>query len=332
MRNCPGATGQDTFAFKCDLCGRFGHRRDRCWKDERHANRSPEGWKSILRSNEHGNEDEDAALVSFNLMSYSPTELVLVDAEESIEGFKILSTDDTRGPEFNLAGFLPDASDDSVEGPSEIDSSNDTIVPAAAYAPPEVYRAPTAETAVDISFDSDDDDTSFEYARTTDSSNSEDMDEDSFYTDVGDKIVMLMSPGQSAAASIDLTGSIATIDLTHSTDEDNGIKHKSTPEKPLFTDTSADEPKDTEDPKLPVARELHIPMIDDHESEDEWEWDINREQAFNALGLPDVCIFTGSCMDYGQNPLTPDAAQRAANHLNLEEEIARHERELMLKV
>ena len=35
-------------------------------------------------------------------------------------------------------------------------------------------------------------------------------------------------------------------------------------------------------------------------------------------------------MDYGQYPLTRDAAQRAAKHLYLEEEIARHERGLML--
>ena len=63
-------------------------------------------------------------------------------------------------------------------------------------------------------------------------------------------------------------------------------------------------------------------------SENEEEWYVSQEQVFNTIVLPDVCIFTGSAMDYGQLPLTSDAAQRAANHFYLEEEIARYERML----
>ena len=69
-----------------------------------------------------------------------------------------------------------------------------------------------------------------------------------------------------------------------------------------------------------------MPMVDSQSSEDKWEWDVTREQAFNALRLPDVCIFTGTAIDFRQMPLTRDAVQRAANHLYIEEEIARHER------
>ena len=142
--------------------------------------------------------------------------MVLDDDEESTDVLVILPANETRAPDLNLAGFLPDASDDSGEGPSELDTSDDMTVPAAAYAPPEVYRTPTAETVADFSFDTDDEDMSFEYVRPTDSSNSEGMDEDSLYTDVGNEIDMLRSPGQLVDAPIDLTGSGLTL-LIHLT-------------------------------------------------------------------------------------------------------------------
>ena len=54
--------------MKCDLCNRYGHRREFYWEDARNAHRRPEGWRSILPSTKD-DEDDDAALVSFNLMS-----------------------------------------------------------------------------------------------------------------------------------------------------------------------------------------------------------------------------------------------------------------------
>ena len=47
-RNCPGNSEMKTEAMKCDLCQRYGHRREFCWEDKRNAHRRPEGWHSIL--------------------------------------------------------------------------------------------------------------------------------------------------------------------------------------------------------------------------------------------------------------------------------------------
>ena len=56
-----------TEAMKCDLCHRYGHRREFCWEENRNAHRRPEGWSSILPSPKDADND-DAALVSFSLM------------------------------------------------------------------------------------------------------------------------------------------------------------------------------------------------------------------------------------------------------------------------
>ena len=93
----------------------------------------------------------------------------------------------------------------------------------AAYAPPEVYRTPTEGTTIDYAFTSDDDDVSFDYSTPHASDNS---DNDTFYTDVGDEMAMLKSPGQSEDTPIDLTNSTEAIDLTNSLDGDDGLQHK----------------------------------------------------------------------------------------------------------
>ena len=66
IRIFPGAIEQETSAFTCDLYGRYGHRRGRCWEDVKNAYRRPEGWKSTLRTN----DDDAAALVSFSLINF----------------------------------------------------------------------------------------------------------------------------------------------------------------------------------------------------------------------------------------------------------------------
>ena len=54
--------------MKCDLCHRYGHRREFCWEDNRNSHPRPEGWRSILPSVK-STEDDDVALVSFNHMN-----------------------------------------------------------------------------------------------------------------------------------------------------------------------------------------------------------------------------------------------------------------------
>ena len=72
-RNCPGKNGIRPGAMKCDLCDRYGHRRELCWEHSRNAHRRPEGWRSILPSPKDDDDDDDAALVSFSLMSIEDT-------------------------------------------------------------------------------------------------------------------------------------------------------------------------------------------------------------------------------------------------------------------
>ena len=145
--------------------------------------------------------------------------------------------------EIALSSFQADASDDSGEGAYGHDNEDDTE-PAAAYAPPEVYRTPTEGTVTDFTFDSDDDNISFDYASPTPSHTCDSMDEDSFYTFVGDELDMLKSPGQSVDAPIDLRVSASTIDLTHSTDDDAKVSQGQVSSGgTLFTDTSDDDPK-----------------------------------------------------------------------------------------
>ena len=89
----------------------------------------------------------------------------------------------------------------------------------------------------------------------------------------------------------------------------------------LFSDTSDDSSQEGAIQRPPVARVLDIPEeADDQDDESEnWEWDINEDQAFLSLGLPDACIFTGRALAFDQAPLVQDAAQRSFNHLYLEE-------------
>ena len=47
-RNYSEKNGIQPEAMKCDLCHRYGHRREICWEDARKAHRRPEGWRSIL--------------------------------------------------------------------------------------------------------------------------------------------------------------------------------------------------------------------------------------------------------------------------------------------
>ena len=238
------------------------------------------------------------------------------------------SGNETTGPDISLAGFAPDASGDSGAGPSEIESSDDMDEREVAYAPPSVYRTSNSSPRNTDVFDSEDDDVSFDYSGHTTSISSDGMDEDSFYTDVGDEPALLRSPGQSVDIPIDLTCSNDAeepIDLTNSNGDDSDSKPLNQSDEPLFSDTR----DDTVDPPQEGVEVQQIPQMAESHSESEWEWGQTREDAYISLGFPDVCIFTSFAMDYGQLPLTPDAAQRAANHFYLEEEIARHQRLLL---
>ena len=88
---------------------------------------------------------------------------------------------------------------------------------------------------MDYTFTSDDDDMSFDYSSPPHSDN---IDDDSFYTDVGDELNMLQSQGQSEDAPIDLTNTTGAIDLTNSTDGDDELKQKTSTDEPLLNDTS----------------------------------------------------------------------------------------------
>ena len=147
---------------------------------------------------------------------------------------------------------------------------------------------------------------------------------------------MLRTLGDTHTVPIDLTHSIdEIIDLTNSHDEEmpSATQVEATDNDKLFSDTSDDSPQEETNQRPPAARVLAIPAEvngNDDESED-WEWDINDDQAFLDIGLPDVCIFTGRAMALDQAPLVRDAAQRSFNHLYLEEAIARQQRRIMME-
>ena len=61
-------------------------------------------------------------------------------------------------------------------------------------------------------------------------------------------------------------------------------------------------------------------------------WNIREEQAFFDLRMEDICAFTGRNIPYHGRRMTTDASRRAFNHLLLEEEIMRYERERMIRV
>ena len=124
------------------MCSRYGHLRDRCWEDDRNENRLPEELKSILRTN----DDEDAPLVSFDLIT------IIDQRSESNDG-----------------------------------------------------EVPSQGTATNFDFDSSDDNMSFDYTSPTPSKGDNAMSKDSFYTDIGDEVDMLNSPGATVDAPIDLT-------------------------------------------------------------------------------------------------------------------------------
>ena len=207
------------------------------------------------------------------------------DGSEIDMSVEIVMISDTTGsyqPDVALANFEADASDDNSGTKAFDHSDRESNVPMAAYAPPEVYLIPTQGTTMDHTFSSDDDDMSFDYSSPPPSENS---DEDSFYTDVGDDLVMLQSPGQSEDRPIDLTNSTEAIDLTHSTDNDDEPKEKTSTDEPLFSDTS-DEYDGPHLPKKPnAARELYIPSMEEQLSDEEGQWNLTREEAFNTIYL-----------------------------------------------
>ena len=158
----------------------------------------------------------------------------------------------------------------------------------------------------------------------------------SYYTDVGDEVTLLKGPGDTHATPIDLTRHAEeVIDLTSSKDEDipSATQVDKIDTVQLFSDTSDDPHTEGASQRFPVARVLDILEEEvGHEGDlDQWERDINEDQAFLSLGLPDSCIFTGQAMAFGQPPLIQDAAKRSFNHLYLEEKIAQNQRRIMIE-
>lgn len=118
MRNCTVTPNANSVVPKCPLCNRYGHKKEYCWEDERNAHRCPEGWRSVLQSPLADNNEDDA-LLSFNLMAYQVHE-ALLDQFIDYPGAVVdeYSSDDE-------AGFYSDSKDTFTTCTVEYDSSDD---------------------------------------------------------------------------------------------------------------------------------------------------------------------------------------------------------------
>ena len=246
----------------------------------------------------------------------------------------ICPVDVTRtGSPTNIADesvFLESSESETNDDDLETEDLSPTVLPYA-YASPEVYN--TSREPQSYDFDSSDDDMRFGYDPSSPESDDDTL--GSYYTDVGVEVALLKASGDTPATPIDLTQQAeAVIDPTSSRDEDmpSAAQMDHAAAGQSFSDTSDDTRPEEVSQRPPVARVLDIPddeVVVPEDELDEWEWDINEDQAFLSHGLPDACVFTGQALAFGQPPLIQDAAQRSFNHLYLEEEIARNQWRIM---
>ena len=242
------------------------------------------------------------------MIDYS-RETLMADATSA---YTLVNTNhDTRPPsEFSMPSFEGDREGNQASDDSDVEV---VPVPAAAYAHPNVYRSTQREEASDYDsvredgfiYDSEEDSP---YEPELDNvKNSDDDEMNSFCTNVGDEVDMLSSP--SGTIPFD------PIDLTISMESTETQEQES---QALFSDES--ESVEDSSPR----RVIQYPDQD-------LFWDIRREQAFLTIRMEDVCAFTGRNIPYHGRRMTTDASRRAFNHLLLEEEIMRYEREQMIR-
>ena len=311
MRNCPNAATQPP--LRCDLCNRFGHPRAYCWEDEKNAHRRPEGWRSILPATTAN--DEEAHLMSFNLMTYehdprskNKSDCSLMETNENDKCNDDECTDD-------------ESESDIVIEPLPLSG--------VAYANPRVYASPTSGTTSReaIIIDSSDDDMTFEYD-SDESFRTDDAESAATSTD-NDMMSVTGELDRLSPAFKDTDGtSDKPINLASSSDGDVGRNHASRLRQgQLFSDTS-DESKPMKDAGPSDDEDSSIKS--DASDDSGYQGDIIADvpdidpYPYDLMLHPDVFVFTGRAMNFNERPMDADAAQRSFNHFYLEEQITRN--------